>query len=155
MYPRFYWICYKTVTSCRKNSDKILQFFYIVEPIFHVVRLYVMTKTNGRMPERMITSTTCHDEPKFLFELGELWHRVWFYVTYNINAMDINVRHEKMTIWYWTNIPYPTYTCGQDSTHIYNCIYIAFCIKMRVLDTYDTHVVIAKMLYNPNTQQNH
>ena len=41
-------------------------------PIFYMVRLYVMTKMNEQMPERMITSTICHDEPKVLFELGEL-----------------------------------------------------------------------------------
>ena len=50
------------------------------------------------MPERMITSTICHDEPKFYLNLVNFDIEV--YVTYNINAMGINVRHEKMTLWY-------------------------------------------------------
>ena len=82
---------------------------------------------NGSLPEGMITSTIYHDEPKFNLDLVNF--DVEVYVTYNINAMDINVRHEKMTI--GTEPTYHTlYTCGQDSTHIYNCICIAFCIKM-------------------------
>ena len=48
------------------------------------------------MPERMITSTICHDEPKFYLNLVNF--DVEVYVTYNINAMGINVRHEKMTL---------------------------------------------------------
>ena len=47
------------------------------------------------MPERMITST----EPKFYLNLVNF--DVEVYMTYNINAMDINVRHEKKkTLWY-------------------------------------------------------
>ena len=57
------------------------------------------------MPERMITSTICHDEPKFYLNLVNF--DVEVYMTHNINAMGINVRYEKMTIWYRTNIPYP------------------------------------------------
>ena len=45
------------------------------------------------MPERMITSTTCHDEPKFYLNLVNF--DVEVYVTHNIDAMGINVRHEK------------------------------------------------------------
>ena len=64
-----------------------------------MVRLYVMTKNEWQMPERMITSTICHDEPKFYLNLVNF--DVEVYVTYNINAMGITVRHEKkMTIWY-------------------------------------------------------
>ena len=43
------------------------------------------------MPERMTTSTICHDEPKFYLNLVNFN----VYMTYNINAMGINVRHEK------------------------------------------------------------
>ena len=50
------------------------------------------------MPERMITSTICCDEPKFYLNLVNF--DVEVYVTHSINAMDSNVRHEKMTIWY-------------------------------------------------------
>ena len=52
-----------------------------------------------------------------------------------------------MKKWHFGTEPtyHTLYTCGQDSTHIYNCIYIAFCIKNDVLDTYDTHVEIAKV----------
>ena len=50
------------------------------------------------MSERMITSIICHDEPKFYLDLVNF--DVEAYVTHNINAMDINVRHEKMTLWY-------------------------------------------------------
>ena len=75
------------------------------------------------MPERMITSTICHDEPKFYLNLVNF--DVEVYVTHNINAMDINVRQ------FGTEPTYHTlYTCGKASTHIYNCIYIAFCIEM-------------------------
>ena len=45
------------------------------------------------MPERMITSTICHDEPKFYLNLVNF--DVEVYVTHNINAMGINVRHKK------------------------------------------------------------
>ena len=79
------------------------------------------------MPERMITSTICHDEPKFYLNLVNF--DVEVYMTYNINTMGISVRHEKK----WHFGPEPTYhtlyTCGQYSTHIDNCIYIAFCLK--------------------------
>ena len=44
--------------------------------------------------------------------------------------MGINARHEKKRH-FGTE---PTYhilcTCGQDSTHNYNCIYIALCLEM-------------------------
>ena len=36
------------------------------------------------------------------------------------------------------------YTCGQDSTHIYKFYLYSILHKNGVLDTYDTHVVIAK-----------
>ena len=62
-------------------------------PIF-----YSHDQNEWQMPERMITSTICHDEPKFYLNLVNFDIEV--YMTYNINAMDINVRHEKMTIWY-------------------------------------------------------
>ena len=45
MYPSFYWIFAKLLPG--KNSDKILCFLHS-RPIFYAVRLYVMTKTNGR-----------------------------------------------------------------------------------------------------------
>ena len=45
------------------------------------------------MPERMITSTICHDEPKFYLNLVNFDIEV--YITHSINAMDSNVRHEK------------------------------------------------------------
>ena len=45
------------------------------------------------MPERMITSIICRDEPKFYLNLVNF--DVEVYVTHNINAMDINVRHKK------------------------------------------------------------
>ena len=45
------------------------------------------------MPERMITSTICLDEPKFYLNLVNF--DVEVYVTHNINAMDINERHEE------------------------------------------------------------
>ena len=59
------------------------------------------------MPERMITSTICHDEPKFYLNLVNF--DVVVYMTHNINAMGINMIHRKMTIWYGTNIPYLIY----------------------------------------------
>ena len=54
-----------------KNSEQILQLLHR-RPIFYVVRLYVMTKDEWQMPERMTTSTRCHDEPKFLCEPSDL-----------------------------------------------------------------------------------
>ena len=51
-----------------KNSDKILWILHH-RPIFYVVRLYVMTKGNGRLPERVTTSTMCHDELKLYLNL--------------------------------------------------------------------------------------
>ena len=51
-----------------------------------------------QMPERMITSTICRDEPKFYLNLVNF--DVEVYVTHSISAMDSNVRHEKKkTIW--------------------------------------------------------
>ena len=50
------------------------------------------------MPERMITSTICHDEPKFYLNLVNF--DVGVYMTHSVNAVDSNVRHENMTIWY-------------------------------------------------------
>ena len=38
-------------------------------PIFYVVRLYVTDQNEWQMPERMITSTICCDEPKFYLNL--------------------------------------------------------------------------------------
>ena len=90
----------------------------------------------------MITSTICHDEPKFYLNLVNFG--IVVYVTHNVNAMGINIRHKKWQ--FGTEPTYPTlYTCSQDSTHIYNCIYIAFCIKNGVLNSYDTRVVTAKV----------
>ena len=51
------------------------------------------------------------------------------YMTYNINAMDINVRHEKNDTLVLNQHTIP-YIYVVRTTHIYNCIYIAFCIKM-------------------------
>ena len=50
------------------------------------------------MPAKMITSTICRDEPKFYLNLVNFVVEV--YLTHSINAMDSNVRYEKMTIWY-------------------------------------------------------
>ena len=78
------------------------------------------------MPERMITSTICHDEPKFYLNLVNFN----IYVTYNTNAMGINARRDKNNN-FGTEPTYHTLcTCGQDSTHIYNCIYMAICLTM-------------------------
>ena len=55
------------------------------------------------MSERMITSTICHDEPKFYLKLVNFDIEV--YVTHNINAMDINVRHDNLVLNQHT-IPY-------------------------------------------------
>ena len=66
-----------------KNLEKIFYGVLHSRPIFYAVRLYVMTKTNGQMPERMITSTICHDEPKFYLNLvnfdveyDSMWHTI-------------------------------------------------------------------------------
>ena len=52
-----------------------------------------------------------------------------------------------MKKWHFGTEPtyHTLYTCGQYSTHIDSCIYIAFCIINGVLDTYDTRVVTAKV----------
>ena len=80
------------------------------------------------MPERMITSTICHDEPKFYLNLVNF--DVEVYVTYNINAMDINVRHEKNDDLVLNQHTIPYIHVARTVTHTYNCIYIAFCKKM-------------------------
>ena len=43
--------------------------FYIVDLFLYVLRLYVMTKNKWQIPERMTTSTMCHDEPKLYLNL--------------------------------------------------------------------------------------
>ena len=45
------------------------------------------------MPERMITSTICCDEPKFYLNLVNF--DVEVYLTHSVNAMGINVRQKK------------------------------------------------------------
>ena len=60
-------------------------------PIFYVIRL-CHDQNEWQMPERMITSTICRDEPKFYLNLVSF--DVVVYVTHNINAMGINVRHK-------------------------------------------------------------
>ena len=44
------------------------------------------------MPERMITSTICRDEPKFYLNLVNF--DVEVYMTHSINAMDSNVNRK-------------------------------------------------------------
>ena len=54
-----------------KISDKIL-LIRQCRPTFYVVKLYVMTKTDGRYQNLMLkitNSTMCHDEPKFYIRL--------------------------------------------------------------------------------------
>ena len=40
----------------------------------------------------MITSTICHDEPKFYLDLVNF--DIVVYMTHSVNAMGINTRHE-------------------------------------------------------------
>ena len=68
-----------------KNSDKIFMVFLHSRPSFYVVRLYVMTKTKWQIPERMITSTICCDEPKLYLNLVNFDIEV--YVTHNIKCI--------------------------------------------------------------------
>ena len=50
-----------------KNSDKIL-WILPCRPIFYVTRL-CHDQNKWQMPERMTTSTMCHDEPKLYLNL--------------------------------------------------------------------------------------
>ena len=65
--PDFTEIFAKTVTEA-KIQIKFYSFLHC-RPIFYAVRLYVMTKMNGRCLKEMTTSTMCHDEPKLYLNL--------------------------------------------------------------------------------------
>ena len=51
-----------------KNSDKILWILHH-RPIFYAVRTVCHDQNKWQMPERMTTSTMCHDEPKLYLNL--------------------------------------------------------------------------------------
>ena len=69
------------------------------------------------MPEIMTTSTKCHDEPKFLFELSETFSIEYGSMgTYNINAMGITVETWNMDNLVLKPTYHTLYTHSMDST---------------------------------------
>ena len=88
----------------------------------------------------MITSTICHDEPKFYLNL--MHFDVVVYVTHSVNANNTKKKKRQFGI----EIPYHTlYICSWEYPYL-NCTYMVNFVKNGVLDTYRTYGVHANLI---------